>query len=115
MVDRVEAPNGRRFANSPIKFNPEVNLGHILQIVALTGAVITGYVSLQKDLATLRADEQVAMAGFNGRLSVAEAAIAERRSEEREFAAEMRATLADIQRALTDLKVQAVERARAPK
>ena len=48
-----------------IRFNPEINLGHILQIIALTGAVITGYISLQRDMASMRAEYQVAMAGFD--------------------------------------------------
>lgn len=90
-----------------VRFNPEVNLGHILQIIALTGAVITGYISLEKDMASMRAEYQVAMAGIESRLTAAETAIAERRSEEREFMSEMRGKLDEMQRGITSLQVQA--------
>jgi hypothetical protein len=93
-----------------VRFNPEVNLGHILQIIALTGAVITGYISVQKDLASQRAEYQVSMAGFESRLTVAEHAIAERRSEEREFMAEMRAKLEEMQKGIVSLQLQDADR-----
>ena len=96
-----------------IRFNPEINLGHILQIIALTGAVITGYVSLQSDMASMRAEYRVAMAGFESRLTVGEHAMVERRQEDREFAAEMRAAVVDIQKALNNVQLQLVERAKA--
>ena len=98
--------NGEASRFPRVRFNPEVNLGHILQVIALTGAVITGYVSVQKDLASQRSEYQVAMAGFESRLTVAEHAIAERRSEEREFMAEMRGKLDDMQKGITALQVQ---------
>jgi hypothetical protein len=104
----VEPPKTPR-----IRFNPEINLGHILQIIALTGAVITGYVSLQRDMATMRAEYQVAMAGFESRLTVAEHAIVERRQEDREFATEMRAALGEIQKGLNNLQMQLLERPKA--
>ena len=93
-----------------IRFNPEINLGHILQIIALTGAVLTGYVSLQRDMASMRAEYQVAMAGFESRLTVAEHAIVDRRQEDREFATEMRGAVVDIQKGLDNLQLQIVER-----
>ena len=96
-----------------IRFNPEINLGLILQIIALTGAVITGYISLQRDMASMRAEYQVAMAGFESRLTVAEHAIVERRQEDREFATEMRAAVVDIQKGLNNLQLQLVERPKA--
>jgi hypothetical protein len=96
-----------------IRFNPEINLGHILQIFALTGAVITGYVSLQSDMASMRAEYRVAMAGFESRLTVGEHAMVERRQEDREFAAEMRAAVGEIQKGLNHLQLQLVERAKA--
>ena len=104
----VEPPKTPR-----IRFNPEINLGHILQIVALTGAVITGYVSLQSDMASMRAEYRVAMAGFESRLTVGEHAMVERRQEDREFAAEMRAAVVEIQKALNNVQLQLVERAKA--
>ena len=96
-----------------IRFNPEINLGHILQITALTGAVITGYVSLERDMASMRAEYQIAMAGLASRLTVAEHAIVERRHEDREFATEMRAAVVDIQKGLNNLQLQFVERQKA--
>ena len=96
-----------------IRFNPEINLGHILQITALTGAVITGYVSLERDMASMRAEYQIAMAGLASRLTVAEHAIVERRQEDREFATEMRAAVVDIQKGLNNLQLQLVERPKA--
>ena len=98
--------NGEAARFPRVRFNPEVNLGHILQIIALTGAVITGYISLQKDMGAMRSEYQVAMAGFESRLTVAEHAIAERRSEEREFMAEMRGKLDEMQKGITALQVQ---------
>jgi hypothetical protein len=93
-----------------VRFNPEVNLGHILQIIALTGAVVTGYVSLQRDMASMRAEYQVAIAGFESRLTVAEHA---NRQEDREFATEMRVAVVDIQKGLNNLQLQLVERPKA--
>ena len=98
---------------SRIRFNPEINLGHILQITALTGAVITGYVSLERDMASMRAEYQIAMAGLASRLTVTEHAIVERRQEDREFATEMRAAVVDIQKGLNNLQLQLVERPKA--
>jgi hypothetical protein len=75
--------------------------------------VITGYISLQRDMASMRAEYQVAMAGFESRLTVAEHAIVERRQEDREFATEMRAAVVDIQKGLNNLQLQLVERPKA--
>lgn len=103
----------RAVQDAEIRFNPDINLGHILQIIALTGAVITGYVSLQRDMASMRAESQIAMAGFESRLTVAEHATVERRQEDREFATEMRAAVVDIQKGLNNLQLQLVERPKA--
>jgi hypothetical protein len=93
-----------------VRFNPEVNLGHVLQILFLVGSVFGAYVSIQKDLSTQHAEFQVAMAGFESRLTVAEHAIIERRTEEQEFAIEMRNALEKIQAGLSDLRIQMVQR-----
>jgi uncharacterized membrane protein (DUF106 family) len=89
-----------------VRFNPEVNLGHVLQIITLTGAVVTGYISMQRDMTSMRAEYQVAMAGFESRLTVAEHAIVERRTEEREFMTEMRAKLDELQKSFTAWQLQ---------
>lgn len=94
-------------SRSLVRFNADINLGHILQIIALTGAVLAAYGGIQKDLETQRTEYRVAITGFDTRLTVAEHAISERRSEEREFASEMRSSLSDIQRMLTDIRLQA--------
>ena len=109
-TDPITEKNLEASKTPRVRFNPEINLGHILQIIALTGAVITGYVSLQRDMASMRAEYQVAMAGFESRLTVAEHAIVERRQEDREFATEMRGAVVDIQKGLTNLQLQLVER-----
>jgi hypothetical protein len=103
-----------------IRFNSEINLGHILQIVALTGAVLTGYISVEKDIAELRAsalvfkaEGQVSITALDTRITVLEHAIVERRQEEREFATEMRAAVVDIQKGLNNLQLQLVERPKA--
>ena len=109
-TDPVTEKNLEPSKTPRVRFNPEINLGHILQIIALTGAVITGYVSLQRDMASMRAEYQVAMAGFESRLTVAEHAIVERRQEDREFATEMCGAVVDIQKGLNNLQLQLVER-----
>lgn len=112
------------------RFTPVINLGHILQAVALIitvgGGAVACYVSLRGDIEgqrsdlraaiagfeirieTQRAELRIAMAGFETRLNVAEHAIAERQAEERDFAAEMRAALTKISDQLSELRVQVV-------
>ena len=109
-TDPVTEKNLEPSKTPRIRFNPEINLGHILQIIALTGAVLTGYVSLQRDMASMRAEYRVAIVGFESRLTVAEHAIVERRQEDREFATEMRGAVVDIQKGLNNLQLQLVER-----
>src|ERR1700739_3342478 len=101
-TDPVTEKNLEPSKTPRVRFNPEINLGHILQIIALTGAVIAGYVSLQRDMTSMRAEYQVAMAGFESRLTVAEHAMVERRQDDREFATEMRAAVVDIQKGLNN-------------
>src|SRR5260370_4824150 len=71
-----------------IRFNPEINLGHILQIFALNGAVITGYVSLQRDMSSMRAEYQITMAGFESHLTDAHDTIITRRHTTTQFTTE---------------------------
>jgi hypothetical protein len=82
------------------RFTPDINLGHLLQAVVVIGSIAVGYGTLQSRIT-----------GVETRLDVVERAIKERRAEEREFSTEMRAALADIQRILTDIRVQAATRA----
>jgi hypothetical protein len=126
----TEAPdtNGSAWRGLKPRFSWEINLGHVLQILALVisvgGGAVVGYISLRGEIDSQRADRRVALAGFETRmetqraearvvmagvetrLSMAERAIAERQTEQHEFAAEMRAALTKISDQLSELRVQ---------
>ena len=90
------------------RFSPEINFGHLLQaaviLVTIGGGAITSYLSLRSDLDLQRAEFRVALAGHEARLAVAERLIEERRTEDRQFQAEMRAALERVMQAIGDLK-----------
>jgi hypothetical protein len=75
-------------------FTPDITLGHLMQAVVVVatvgGGVLGGYLSLRSDLETQRAEFLVALAGHEARLLVAERLIEERRTEDRQFEADMR-------------------------
>lgn len=77
-----------------VRFNAEINLGHVLQIIAFVGAVVLAWATLDSKVAVL-----------DNRLTNAEHALIERRAEEREFATEMRTALDDIRKGLAQLQV----------
>ena len=89
-------------------FTPDINLGHLVQaivvIATVGGSVLGGYLSLRSDLDLQRAEFRVALAGHEARLTVAERLIEERRTEDRQFQAEMRAALERVMQAIGDLK-----------
>src|SRR5947207_10746547 len=89
-------------------FTPEIHLGHLVQAVVIVasvgGGILGGYLSLRADLEQQRAEFRVALAGHAARLTVAERLLDERRLEDREFQAEMRAQLQRLMQALADLK-----------
>ncbi len=96
------------------RFSPEVNLGHILQagvlVCALGGGILGAYLTLRSDLDQQRAEFSVTLAGHEARLSIAERALDERHQEDREFAAEMRATLERISQSIADIKTEIVQK-----
>jgi hypothetical protein len=93
-------------------FTPDINLGHLVQaiVVATTvgGGVLGGYISLRTDLDRQRTEFQVALAGHEARLSILEREFAERRTDERQFHAEMRATLDRVMQAIGNLRTELV-------
>jgi hypothetical protein len=96
------------------RFSPEVNFGHIMQAAVLfltigAGAV-TSYISLRGDIEQLRADLSVQLASHELRIEAVERALEQRRLDERDFRAEMRAALARIIDAIGDLRSQIVQK-----
>src|SRR5436190_21604354 len=90
-------------------FTPDITLGHLVQAVVVIatvgGGVLGGYLSLRSDLEMQRAEFRVALAGHEARLTVTELLIEERRTDDRQFQAEMRVSLDRRMQAIGDLKV----------
>ena len=95
-------------------FTPDINLGHLVQAVVVVatvgGGVLGGYLSLRSDLELQRAEFRVALAGHEARLTVTERLIEERRTDDRQFQAEMRAALERVMQAIGDLKAGLVRK-----
>lgn len=95
-------------------FTPDINLGHLVQAVVIVttvgGGILAGYLSLRGDLDLERAEYRVALAGHEARLTVAERLLDERRSEERQFQAEMRASLDRVMQAIAELRTELVQK-----
>ena len=95
-------------------FTPDINLGHLVQaVVVITtvgGGILAGYLSLRGDLDLQRAEFRVALAGHEARLTVAERQLDQRRAEERQFQAEMRAPLDRVMQALGELRTELVQK-----
>jgi hypothetical protein len=95
-------------------FTPDITLGHLVQAVVVIatvgGGVLGGYLSLRSDLETQRAEFRVALAGHEARLVVAERLIEERRTEDRQFEADMRAALERVMQAIADLRTSLVRK-----
>jgi hypothetical protein len=72
--------------------------------------VLGGYLSLRSNLDLQRAEFRVALAGHEARLTVAERLIEERRTEDHQFQAEMRAALERVMQAIGDLKTGLVHK-----
>jgi hypothetical protein len=96
------------------RFSPEVNFGHILQAVVLAltigGGGVTSYISLRGDIEQLRADLGVQIASHELRIEASERALEQRRLDDRDFQAEMRAALGRIIDAIGDLRTQIVQK-----
>ena len=95
-------------------FTPDITLGHLVQAVVVIatvgGGVLGGYLSLRSDLELQRAEFRVALAGHEARLTVTERLIEERRTDDRQFQAEMRASLDRVMQAIGDLKAGLVRK-----
>jgi hypothetical protein len=91
-------------------FSPDITLGHLLQaaVVLITGGggILGGYLSLRGDLDASRAEYRVALAAHEARLTEAERELDDRRREDREFQAEMRASLDRVMQTLSDLRAE---------
>jgi len=95
-------------------FSPDITLGHLLQagvvLIAGGGGILGGYLSLRSDIDMQRAEYRVALAGHEARLAEAERELGERRQEERQFQAEMRASLERVMETLGDLRAEIVQK-----
>jgi hypothetical protein len=65
---------------------------------------------LRDDLSLQRAEFRVALAGHEARLAVAERTLDERHTEDRQFQAEMRASLDRVMQAIGDLRTELVQK-----
>lgn len=96
------------------RFSPEINFGHVMQATVLVltvgGGAITSYISLRGDIEQLRAEFGVQITSHELRIEAAERALDQRRLDDRDFQAEMRAALARIIDAIGDLRTQIVQK-----
>ena len=95
-------------------FTPDINLGHMLQalvvVTTVGGGLVGGYLSLRGDLDVQRAEFRVALAGHEARLNFAERVLDERRTEDRQFQSEMRASLERLMQAVANLRAELVQK-----
>jgi hypothetical protein len=95
-------------------FSPDITLGHLLQaaVVIITGGggILGGYLSLRSDIDVARAEYRVALTGHEVRLTEVERELGERRREEHEFQAEMRAALQRVIEAIGGLRTELVQK-----
>lgn len=96
------------------RFSAEINFGHVMQAAVLLltvgGGAVTSYISLRGDIDNLRAELEVQIASHELRIGSVERAAEQRRLDERDFQAEMRAALSRIIDAITDLRTQIVQK-----
>jgi hypothetical protein len=96
------------------RFSPEINFGHVMQAAVLLltvgGGAVTSYISLRADIDNLRSALEVQIASHELRIAAAERVLEQRRLDERDFQAEMRAALARIIDAIADLRTQIVQK-----
>jgi hypothetical protein len=99
-------------------FSPDITLGHLLQaavvIVTGGGGILGGYLSLRGDLDVQRAEYRVALAAHEARLAVTERELDDRRREDREFQAEMRAALVRVMESLAGIRTELVQKQNRP-
>jgi hypothetical protein len=96
------------------RFSAEINFGHVMQAAVLLltvgGGAVTSYISLRSDIANLRSELEVRITSHELRIVAAERALEQRRLDERDFQAEMRAALSRIIDAIADLRTQIVQK-----
>jgi hypothetical protein len=96
------------------RFSPEINFGHLMQATVLVltvgGGAVTSYINLRDNIEQLRTDVGVQIASHELRIDAAERALDQRRLDERDFQAEMRAALARIIDGIGDLRTQVVQK-----
>lgn len=106
--------NGRLMQILHPHFSPDITLGHLLQaavvVVAGGGGIVGGYLSLRSDIDLQRAEYRVALAGHETRLTQAEHELDDRRREDRQFQAEIRASLARVMEAIGQLRTELVQK-----
>lgn len=99
-------------------FSPDITLGHLLQagvvLLAGGGGILGGYLSLRSDVDAGRAEYRVALAAHEARLNQAERELDDRRREDRQFQAEMRASLERVMQALADMRAELVQKQNRP-
>jgi hypothetical protein len=95
-------------------FTPDINLGHLVQAVVVVttvgGGILAGYLNLRTDLDLQRTEFRAEFADHEARLSIAEHMLDERRTEERQFQAEMRSRLDHVMQAIADLRTALVQK-----
>ncbi|HUN96341.1 MAG TPA: hypothetical protein VMU69_08890 [Bradyrhizobium sp.] len=96
------------------RFSAEINFGHIMQAAVLLltvgGGAVTSYISLRGDIDNLRSEMEIQITSHELRIRAVEQAVEQRRLDERDFQAEMRAALARIIDAIADLRTQIVQK-----
>jgi hypothetical protein len=99
-------------------FSPDITLGHLLQagvvLLAGGGGILGGYLSLRSDVDAGRAEYRVALAAHEARLNQTERELDDRRREDRQFQAEMRASLERVMQALADMRAELVQKQNRP-
>jgi predicted component of type VI protein secretion system len=96
------------------RFSAEINFGHVMQAAVLLltvgGGAVTSYISLRGDIDNLRSELEVQIASHELRIAEVERSAEQRRLDERDFQAEMRAALARIIDAIAELRTQIVQK-----
>lgn len=79
-------------------------------LLTVGGGAVTSYISLRGDIDNLRSELEVQIASHELRIAAVERSAEQRRLDERDFQAEMRAALARIIDAIAELRTQIVQK-----
>ena len=95
-------------------FTPDINLGHLMQaavlVASVAGGILGGYLGLRADLERQRSEFRIALASHEARLALTERLLDERRSEDRQFQAEMRGALDRVMHGLAEIRTELVQK-----